>query len=648
MFLIPACEDTKAAAKLAGLGNCPLLQEPVAAAMAYGYRADSLAGNLLVFDLGGGTFDTTVLAARDSRLLVVGHDGDDKLGGKDYDWALVDLVIQRLGEEYGDLGLSRDGSMRRPMAKLKYIAEDAKKSLSLLKEVNVEVKRLEGELDEIDTVVQISRQDFQRATEHLTQRCINICRRQLKQVHLSSDDLAAVLVVGGQSQTPYIREMVAAELGKADFHLDPLTVVASGAALFAATQRVPTNTRKQPTRSGVEVKLAYSPVSTELDADLGIAIDPVIPGATVTIIRSDGGWSSGAIPLPANGKVFCTVVLRAKRANSFDIQLRDATAAQIQVPDGSFTIIQGITAAPATTSRAFRVALVENESHILIEKGKPLPAKGFQRLLTAHEVTAGDRNSILNIYVLEGDDPQADRNIGIGKIVLRGDEIRRSLPAGEVVEITYRLDESKTLSAEAVFPSLGEVKPMERYIERPALSAEEIDLELRKEKERLAEVERAAPERVGSHIGRQIVLIEREKRAASDDPDARQKAAQQLIELKQTIDVLKRSSEWELLVADLEEYRESTNRAVQANGNADQKREFPQVLKAADEAAAEHNLPQLRQAVERLRSMYWEIAFSQDDFWKAQFAQLWEETEFVDPLKGERLKEEGRAGPEKK
>ena len=55
--------------------------------MAYGYRAESFAGNLLVFDLGGGTFDTTILAGREGRLIVVGHDGDDKLGGKDYDWA---------------------------------------------------------------------------------------------------------------------------------------------------------------------------------------------------------------------------------------------------------------------------------------------------------------------------------------------------------------------------------------------------------------------------------------------------------------------------------------------------------------------------------------------------------------------------------
>ena len=106
MFLIPACEDTKAAAKLAGIDICPLLQEPVAAAMAYGYEAEKLSGNLLVFDLGGGTFDTTVLRAKEGRLVVSGHSGDDKLGGKEYDWALVEVIAGKLRKEYGDPRLS--------------------------------------------------------------------------------------------------------------------------------------------------------------------------------------------------------------------------------------------------------------------------------------------------------------------------------------------------------------------------------------------------------------------------------------------------------------------------------------------------------------------------------------------------------------
>ena len=104
-FLIPACEDTRSAAKLAGIELCPFIQEPVAAAMAYGYRAESLSGNLLVFDLGGGTFDTTLLSARDGKLVVLGHDGDDKLGGKDLDWSLVELIVRRLRQEYGELRL---------------------------------------------------------------------------------------------------------------------------------------------------------------------------------------------------------------------------------------------------------------------------------------------------------------------------------------------------------------------------------------------------------------------------------------------------------------------------------------------------------------------------------------------------------------
>jgi molecular chaperone DnaK len=640
MFLIPSCEDTKTAAKLAGIELSPLLQEPVAAAMAYGYRAENLNGNLLVFDLGGGTFDTTVLAAREGRLVVVGHDGDDKLGGKDYDWALVDLLIQRLAAEYRDLGVSRDGTARRPMAKLKYIAEDAKKSLSLLPSVSVEVNRLGDGLDDVDAVIQLSRGDLERATEHLTRRCISICRRLLKQARLSTDDLSAVLVVGGQTQTPYIRDMVAAELGKADFRLDPLTVVAAGAALFASTQRIPSRSTRQASGGSVELKLAYSPVSTELDADVSIAVQSVAPGATLTIIRSDGGWSSGAIAVPANGKIHTTVVLRARKANAFEVQLRDASGALVRTNETRFSITHGLAVAQATTSRAFGVALEQNDTQVIIPNGSPLPAKGVQKFVTAHEVVAGNRKSTLKIYVLEGDNRRADRNIKVGEIILYGDEIRRSLPAGETVEITYRLDESKTLSAEAVFPSLREARQMVYRPERPELHAADIELEVRKEKERIAEIERAAPEKLGSQIGRQIVLVEREKEAASEDHDARQKAAQQLIELKQAVDALECSSEWELLLVELDGYRDGTKR-IEAYGKDDQRRDYADTLKAADAAVANHDLALLRKSVQRLRDIYWTVSLSQDDFWKAQFAQLWAEAEFVDPLKAERLKEEG-------
>src|SRR5205085_12086745 len=201
----------------------------------------------------------------------------------------------------------------------------------------------------------------------------------------------------------------------------------------------------------------------------------------------------------------------------------------------------------------------------------PLPARRTQKFQSAHEVIAGNSASALRIYVLEGEDNRSDRNYGIGLIALRGDELRRSLPAGEAVEIIYRLDESKNLSVEAVFPSLREAKQMIYRPERPALTSVEIDIELQKEKERLHNIERVVPQKLDRSIADNFVLVERQKEAAANDPDARQKAAQQLIELKQVMDALERSSEWELLVADVQGFRESGLRVVQERGTAEAK-----------------------------------------------------------------------------
>lgn len=641
MFLIPSCEDTKAAAKMAGIEICPLLQEPVAAAMAYGYRAENLNGNLLVFDLGGGTFDTTILSAKEGRLVVVGHDGDDKLGGKDYDWALVDLIARKLASEYPRLRFTRDGTMRRAMARLKYAAEDAKKSLSLLSSVNVEMNTLGSAFDDVDTSVQLTRSDLEQSTEELTSRCISICRRLLTRAHLSTDDLAAVLLVGGQTKTPYIREMVIHELGNADFRLDPLTVVASGAALFASTQRISAKPSKPSAAGSIDLRIAYNPVSTDLDADIGIAVKPPVAGATINIARADGGWSSGAMLLPASGRIDTTVVLRAKKPNAFEVQLRDSSGTTIPTSgQASFTITHGLAVAKATTSRAFGVALANNETQIIIQNNTPLPAKATHKFVTAHEIVAGSRKSALKIYVLEGDNPRSDRNIKVGEIVVYGDEIKRSLPAGEEVEITYRLNDSKTLIAEAVFPSLREAKQMVYNPERPQLLRDEIELELIKERERLAEIERAAPEKIGPNLRHQLVVIEQAKIAAADDNDAAQLAADRLIDFKKEVDALEVSSEWELLVVALNGLRDNLPQ-IEALGNPEQKQAYHQILRAADGAVSNNDSGLLKKSVNRLRDIYWAIMVSQDDFWKVQFGTLCEETEFVDALKAERLKEEG-------
>jgi molecular chaperone DnaK len=97
LFEIPQCEATGRAAKLAGFEVAPLLQEPIASAIACGYRgAADVRGTWVVYDLGGGTFDTSVLLTRDGRMQVVDHDGDNFLGGKDFDWLIVEWAAKQI------------------------------------------------------------------------------------------------------------------------------------------------------------------------------------------------------------------------------------------------------------------------------------------------------------------------------------------------------------------------------------------------------------------------------------------------------------------------------------------------------------------------------------------------------------------------
>jgi molecular chaperone DnaK len=640
-FLIPACEDTKSAAKLAGIELCPFIQEPVAAAMAYGYRAESLSGNLLVFDLGGGTFDTTLLSARDGKLVVLGHDGDDKLGGKDLDWALVELIVRRLQQEYGELPLVRSNpAARRTMAKLKYSAEDAKKTLSALQKASIEIKRLEPPFEKIDTVVELTRPDLQRETEHLAARCISICMRLLEQCGLSTDSLANVLVVGGQTHTPYIRELILSEFGKAEYKIDPLTVVAAGAALYASTRRLPIGPRAVSS-SAVSLKIAYQPVSSAEDADIGLTVEPSPSGATVTVLRADSGWSSGTIPVPASGKLFTTVVLRPKRVNAFEVQLNDARGSRITVDDSSFSITHGLGVAQSTTSRDLRIALADNVAEVMIRKGSPLPVKGIGEFKTAHDVIAGDPTSIVRTYILEGESTRSDRNIAIGTIELRGSDLRRNLPAGEEVEIRVLLDESKILSAEAFFPAANETVVMVRQSKRPALLPSEIDHELRIVNDRIAAIKRAAPENMDPSFDKRVIQIEQEKEAAAEDIDARQKAAQQVIELKAVIDELERLSEWELLAVELDNFRRRARKLSQERATEEQVRDIEESIRAAEGALSRKDLAMLKTATEKLKAVYWKINFARDEYWKEQFARLKEEADFDDVSRAANLKEEG-------
>lgn len=209
-------QATVDAAKIAGLRVERLLNEPTAAALAYGFNRPDDLSTLLVFDLGGGTFDVTLLECFDGIVEVKASAGDGRLGGEDYTDAFTAWVARELGHS-----VPKEQEM-----KWRGMIEQWKRHLTSETVVEIHIG---------DKKAPVSRADFIEATKHITARLWPCVRRALNDAHLTPRQVDAVLLVGGASRMPAVQDMVRLDLGQEPQHsLDPDRVVALGAAVQQA------------------------------------------------------------------------------------------------------------------------------------------------------------------------------------------------------------------------------------------------------------------------------------------------------------------------------------------------------------------------------------------------------------------------------
>ncbi len=212
-------QATKDAAQLAGLNVLRLINEPTAAAIAYGLDNGS-EGVYAIYDLGGGTFDVSILRLTRGVFEVVATGGDSALGGDDYDHALADWVLAQTG---------RTVISPADKASLKQAARRCKEALSA-----TEFVAFEAQLTGSKLVFDVKRTDFEAATQSLTARTLNAVRKALRDAHLAVQDVQGVVLVGGSTRMPQVQRAVAAHFGREPLtNLNPDEVVALGAALQA-------------------------------------------------------------------------------------------------------------------------------------------------------------------------------------------------------------------------------------------------------------------------------------------------------------------------------------------------------------------------------------------------------------------------------
>ena len=223
-------QATKDAGKIAGLDVLRIINEPTAAALAYGIDKTDKEQTVLVFDLGGGTFDVSILSLADGTFEVLATAGDNVLGGDDYDKVIMDWLVDEFKKESG-VDLSSD---KMAMQRLKDAAEKAKKDLSGVTSVEISLPFISmsptaGPLHLNRT---LSRAKFEDLTRPLVERCLGPVRRALKDAKLTPKDLDQVLLVGGSTRIPAVQELVKKELGKEpNKSVNPDEVVAMGAAI---------------------------------------------------------------------------------------------------------------------------------------------------------------------------------------------------------------------------------------------------------------------------------------------------------------------------------------------------------------------------------------------------------------------------------
>lgn len=222
-------QATKNAGKIAGLEVERIINEPTAASLAYGLDKQEQSQTILVYDLGGGTFDVSILELGDGVFEVKSTSGNNHLGGDDYDARIVDFLVEEIKKEH-DMDLSGD---KMAMQRLQDAAEKAKKDLSGMTTTQISLPFLaQGKDGVINFETTLTRAKFEQLTDDLTESTLEPVRKALKDANLKASDIDKVLLVGGSTRIPKVQELIKKELGKEPSKgVNPDEVVAMGAAI---------------------------------------------------------------------------------------------------------------------------------------------------------------------------------------------------------------------------------------------------------------------------------------------------------------------------------------------------------------------------------------------------------------------------------
>jgi molecular chaperone DnaK len=382
------------AGRVAGLDRVHTINEPTAAALSYGLDSEAEASRprrAVVYDLGGGTFDVTVVELAPGRVRVLATAGEPRLGGKDWDDELLNLIAEETVEALGKDPREHD----RTLAGLRRNVERAKHELTTAKETIVSVPL---PFERTAASRRVTRAQFEARTRGLLEQTATQLEVALEKAKLTWREVDAVLPTGGATRMPAVRELLRRVAGKPPLEaLDPDVAVARGAALYAGLLG-------RGARIAVEGETAREPDLVGL-----------LPGARARLsdgVESDDG-EGDALPLLPGA---------------------------CRVPEVEDVLTHALGVLCVTKSGFKNVVLIPDQTRV--------PASRTKRFRTVRS----DQTAV-SVKVLEGADPDPDGCTVVGTIVISG--LPRGRPKGQAVEVVYSLGEDGRLNVEAKDLSTG-------------------------------------------------------------------------------------------------------------------------------------------------------------------------------------------------
>lgn len=519
-FTVNQKDATIEAARLAGIDQVELLQEPIAASMAYGLTAEEKNGIWMVFDFGGGTLDVALVNVRDGVMQVFDTEGDNYLGGKNLDEAVVaKIILPRLASRFS-LDLADEENIRYLFDALKVEAEKVKNRLSYSESVTLYLEAGDWGEDEdgeeIELEMTIGRKEFEKAVQPVLQKAVDVCKTLMLRNDMDAGSLSHLILIGGPTCIPLLRRMLREQVTpNVETSINPMTAVATGAAIYASTIPVAVNDDDLD-NSVVKLDIEFDATTVETRVYIPVRTGNEVEGLSVKLIRRADGMESDEVRIGGQGDIV-EVDLLPGQPNVFRIQAM-AGGVEVKCFPSELTIVQGTRAGSAILPYNIGIEVFNPKKSKYVfsaltglEKNRPLPAVGVvYGLKTMSDLHPGNEKDCVRLAVYQGDDNAEGKTAAlfeyVSNVVVSGEDIVSFIPKGSHLNVKIEVDRSEMMNIVAEFPESGQrvEKRLDTSVRQGIRDTDWLKCQISQAREKLADLQDviANTEVIGTYLER--------------------------------------------------------------------------------------------------------------------------------------------------